>query len=229
MDYTTLAQFRTMVLEVFKRDDKSTEIDRAINDAYREMIACVHPRKLKDQIYHTCVLNREEYPLPEDVLRINHPLRLIDPTDDTNNSTAHTPLEFINKTDYDEREPNPNAGTIVPGRPDAYCIFKNSILLTPLPDKAYLIEVNVGGVGTALAAAADETIFQPTWDETHKAGALARLYIGIGLKEDADVWQSIYRWGFAGKEGGITGGLELLKQLCRAYEDPTLIVENNNL
>lgn len=229
MAYTTLADFRTMILEVYKRTDKTTEIDRAINEAYREMIAVTHPRKLKDQIYHTCTINREEYPLAEDVLRINHPIRLIDTSSDTNNASAHGPLEFIDKAEYDIREPNPNATTIVAGKPDAYCIWKNSILLTPLPDKAYRIEVNIGGEGTALSAATDETIFQPTWDETHKAGALSRLFVLIGLKEEADIWQSIYRWGFAGKEGKIAGGLEQLEALCRAYENAPFIVRNNNL
>ena len=229
MDYTTLADFRTMVLEVFKRDDKATELDRSINETYREMIAAVHPRKLKDQIYKICIIRREEYPLAENVLRILHPIRLIDMSSDVNNSSSHGPLEFIDKVEYDRREPNPNAATITPGRPTAYTIWKNSILLTPIPDKAYKMEVNIGGVGDALVAASDTSIFLPTWDETIKAGTLARLYLGIGLKEEADVWQSVYRWWFAGKEGKITGGLERLEQICKEYQQAPLIVQNNNL
>ena len=227
---TTLATFSTMVKEVYKRTDKATEIDRALNETYLEMIAATSPRKTQDQIYRPVVIGREEYPLPETVLRINHPIRLIDPNVASNNSSSHHPLKFLaNKDEYDRIEPNPNATTVITGRPWAYTIWKNSILITDLPDKAYTLEVNIGGVGTKLVASIDETIFQETWDETHKAGALARLFALIDLSDKADLWQRIYRYGFAGNEGLITGGLELLHQTTRDLQDGPFMVANNPL
>ena len=203
-----------MVLEVFKRDDKSTEIDRAINDTYFEMVACVDPRKQQDQIYKPVVRNREEYPIPDNVLRINHPVRLLE-VGASNRSSESTPLHYLTKDEYDEIEPNPNALTIYGGVPWAYSFWKNSILLTDIPDanNRWQIEVNIGGEATKLEAATDEVIFSPTWDECLKAGALSRLYAVISAWDRADKWQIVYRYGFAGTEGQINGGLELLKKL----------------
>lgn len=219
---TSFEDLQTAVLETFKRDDKQTELERAINDTNKEMVACVDPRKMKDQIYKPTVVGREEYAIPDTILRINHPIRLIDPTA-SNNQSSSFPLRFRNKDEYDELEPNPNASTIVPGVPSDYTFYKNSILLTPIPDRVYRLEMNVGGEATLLVEASDTTIFAPTWDETIKAGALARLYLGIQDKESAAAWQAVYRFGFAGNEKNITGGLELLKQLNEQIEKAPLI------
>lgn len=201
-----------MVLEVFKRTDKTTELKRAINDTYFEMVAAVDPRKQKDQIYRTTVTGREEYPIPDTLLRINHPIRILE--GDTNNASSSYPLEFMSKAEYDFWEPYPNALTVIGGKPWGYCIWKNSILLTDVPDKStYKLEINIGGEPSKMVADTDATIFSPTWDEVIKAGALARLYLGIELDDRVAVWQKIYRYGFAGDEGNITGGLELLKKL----------------
>lgn len=209
---TAFSDLQTMVLEVFKRTDKQTELERALNDTSREMVACIDPRKLKDQIYKTCVINQEDYTIPDTVLRINHPIRLIEPGS-TNNSSQNYPLKFIPKDEYDRIEPNPNAATIINGRPWAYTFWKNAILLTQIPDKAYILEMNVGGEAVVMVGDSDTTIFSPMWDETIKSGALARLYAGIQQKEDSAFWQNIYRFGFAGDKDNITGGLGLLKQL----------------
>jgi hypothetical protein len=222
----TLLELKTSVLEIFKRDDKETEIVRAINEAYSEMCATTAPRKLQDQIYKTVVIGREEYPVPDTVLRVAHPVRLLDPTAGNNSSSSYA-LEFLTKDEYDNLEPNPNAVEITTGKPHAYTLWKNSILLTDIPDKEYVLEINIGGIPTLLVAEIDETIFLPTWDETNKAGALTRLFGGIGLIQEADLWQRIYRYGFSGNEGYVTGGLELLRQLNRDIQSAPHIVRFN--
>ena len=209
---TTFLQHQTNVLGVFKRDDKTTELKQAINDTYKEMVACIDPPKQQDQIYKSTVINREEYVIPDNILRMNHPVRLIE-VGASNNSSESYPLSFISKQEYDEIESNPNASTIVPGKPFAYCMWKNSILLTKIPDKVYRLEINMGGEATPMSADADATIFAPTWDETIKAGALARMFAVIQLKEDVAFWQAVYKYGFAGSEDNIVGGLYLLKRL----------------
>ena len=226
---TTLAEFRTMVLETYKRTDKATELDRAINNTYFEMVAATHPRKSQDQIYRPAVVGREEYPFPDSILRINHPIRIIDPDVPSNNSSSHHTLVFKNKDEYDEIEPNPNATSPQTGRPWAYTIWKNSILLTDIPDKAYVLEINVGGSPTKFVSATDQTIFNEFWDETHKAGTLSRLFSIVQMTEEADFWQRVYRYGYAGNEGSITGGLALLKETAMDLQSAPLIVKNNLL
>lgn len=220
---TTFLEHQTSVLETFKRDDKLTELKRALNDTYKEMVACIDPRRQKDQIYKNTVIGREEYPIPNSILRINHPIRLIDPSA-SNNSSSSFPLEFKTKDEYDAIEPNPNASTINTGKPWAYTFWKNSILLTDLPDKVYRLEMNVGGEPLEMIEDGDETIFSTTWDETLKAGTLSRLYAGIESWDTANKWQSVYRYGFAGSEKSITGGLELLKRLNEQISDAQPIV-----
>lgn len=225
--FTTFEELQAKVLRAFKRTDKQTELEEAINEAYLEMVACIDPRKQKDQIYKTLVAGREEYPIPDTILRINHPIRLIEGT--TNNASTSHPLVFLTKEEYDRNEPNPNAVTIVGGRPWGYCIWKNSILLTDIPDSvSRKIEINIGGEATKMSALSDATIFTPTWDETIKAGALARLYAGIERTDLAGEWQKVYRYGFAGNESYITGGLELLKKLQDQVDKAPNIVVNND-
>lgn len=212
MSATAFSQHQTNVLAVYKRDDKTTELKAAINSAYQEMVAIVDPPKQQDQIYKDTVIGREEYVIPDSILRMNHPVRLIE-KNSTNNSSQSYPLKFISKQEYDEIEPNPNATTIIGGKPWAYCMWKNSILLTRIPDKVYSLEINMGGEATLMSADADTTIFAPTWDETLKAGALSRMFALVGLREEADFWQTVYKFGFAGAEDNITGGLFMLKRL----------------
>lgn len=218
-----------MILETFKRDDKATETNRAINDTYFEMVACIDPRKQQDQIYKPVVRNREEYPIPDNILRINHPIRLLE-IGASNRSSMSRPLFFLTKDEYDEIEPNPNALTIYGGTPWAYTFWKNSILLTDIPQYSskWNIEVNIGGEAARLEEASDEIIFSPTWDETVKAGSLSRLYAGISAWDRADKWQAVYRYGFAGSEGQIVGGLELFKKLTQDLEIATHIVKYND-
>ena len=222
----TLAQLRTMVKETFKRTDKDTEIDRAINDAYDEMVAAIYPRKSQDQIYKPLIIGREEYPLPDTILRVTHPIRLINTAANDSSSSSY-PMDFISKDEYDLWEPNPNASTVSDkGPPKKYTIWKNSVLVRPKPDlSTYYIEANVGGVVTRLVEASDATIFVATWDETQKAGTLSRLYLGIQLSGEADLWQQIYRWGFAGNEEHITGGLALMKAITQETQRAPMMVK----
>lgn len=220
---TAFSELQALVLTDFIRTDKTVEIKRALNDTYKEMVACVDPRRQRDQIYKATVAGREEYPIPTGVLRLNHPIRLIDPAASSGSASSY-PLHFLTKVEYDEIETNPNASTVDRGKPWAYTVYKNSVLLTDIPDQIYNIEMNVGGEATPMVEEGDATIFAPTWDETIKAGALSRLYANLKDWDTAGQWQTIYRWGFAGREGLINGGLELLKRLEQQATRAQLIV-----
>src|SRR3990167_2838052 len=198
---TTLANIRTVVNQVFKRTDKTAETTEAINETLREIIAALDPHKLQDQRWVPTVVGQEEYALPDTLLRLNHPVRLIDSASNNNSSLSYQ-LEFLTKSQYDYWEPNPNATTVVTGKPWAYAMWKNAILLTNIPDKAtYRIEINLGGVPTDLSAEVDTMIFADVWKETVKAGALARLYALMTLPERASFWREIFLNGYTGDGG----------------------------
>ena len=189
------------------------------------MIACLNPRKQQDQIYRSTVVGREEYPFPEAAIRIAHPVRLIDLTNNTNNSGSSYPLRFITKDEYDTLEPNPNATTIVGSKPEKYCIWKNSILLTPIPDLVYRLEINISQEATPLVDDLDQVIFSITWDETIKFGTLARLYATIERWDMVPQFRDAYQYGFAGKDGQLTGGLELFRKLQSEVQSAVDIVK----
>ena len=225
----TFANLQTRALQIFKRTDKTAELKEALNAAYREMVAAVGPRKLQDQVYHPVHIGREEYPVPSNLLRLNHPIRLLDPDVTSNNSSSHHPLKFITKDEYDVIEPFPNAPNPQTSRPWVYTLYKNSILLSGLPDKEYVLEMNIGGEPTELASDPDITIFREMWDETHIAGALSRLYAGIGLIGEAGNWADIYNNGYIDPKNGITGGLNLLKKIEKDNQQAPLISRFNAL
>ena len=103
------------------------------------------------------------------------------------------------------------------------------MLITPKPDKVYRLEANLDLLVVRLVEAADQTVLIRCWDETIKAGALARLFAGIKQYEDAKFWQGIYRFGFNGSEGKVSGGLELLQKITDDQQTAPLIADNNNL
>lgn len=226
---TTRAELRNRVKDYFNRDDKDDQIDDAINDTLREMAGCLEVRKLQDQRYVNLVEDQEDYALPDDLLRIRHPIRLIDRTAD-NSSSASFPLRFITKQEYDEWEPNPNATTINGGEPFAYTIWKNCILLTDIPDQAskWRIEINMGKEVVILSSDTDEPAFSDSWDEVIVCGTLTRMYALIGLYSDAEYWRNLYVNGFTGDQGQIVGGLKLLRMLDNDQAEAPLKVKFNN-
>ena len=209
---STLADLRTRLKEVFIRTDKDTEINRAISDAYLEMIAVIGDHKVEDRYYETIVAGRSDYLLPTSFLRIRHPAKIIDAENDSSHVSSY-PLRFLPPQEFDQWEPNPDATAPTTGRPWAYTIKKNSYLLTSVPDKAYTIEFLVGGSGNALVDDADEPVFASHWDETIVAGALKRMYALVKLYDQSNFWGGVYVNGHVDPNLGMSGGLNLLKQL----------------
>ena len=227
----SLANLRVQITDYgFKRTDKTSEIKRAINDTLKEIAGLFPNRKLQDQKWMPLVTGQEDYGLPDGLLRIAHPVRFIgNPT--RNDGAFNYPMIFVTKDEYDALEPNPNASSITrKSRCTHYTIWKRSILVWPLPDAStYRIEMNLGSEITILNAEVDAHPFSDIWDETICAGALSRLYAGLKMYEDADIWNTVYRWGHAGNERGITGGLELMKQIEESQTSAPLIVRPNVL
>lgn len=222
---SSLEDFKARVLRVYKRTDKDTEMVEAINDAYAEMVAIIDPRKLADRVYRPITAGRAQWALPVGFLRINHPIKLIDPNGGSRGAGSF-PLRFKTKEEYDELEPNPDASNPSTGTPWAYTIHKNSVWLTSIPDRAYTLEMSIGGEPTVLSGLSDEVIFSPTWDATLAAGACARLFTNTKQYKEAQVWQGVYENGWV---AGVKGGINLLKEIERDNKTAAIIVKNNRL
>lgn len=222
---SSLLQLRPRVLRIYKRTDKNTELDEAINDAYMEMIAAVAPRKMEDRVYRAVTAGRAQWALPSGVLRLNHPIKLIDPLGGSSTTSSY-PLRFITKEEYDFWEPNPDASSPTTGIPWGYTIHKNSIWLVNVPDRNYQLEMNIGGEPVRLVADSDQVIFSETWDPTLAAGAAARLFAQTKQYTDLKIWQGVYENGFL---AGQKGGLNLLKEIEQDNKQAVRIVRNNPL
>lgn len=201
----TRLNFLAYVKRIFKRTDKDTEIYEALNETIKDIGTRGPFPGYAFTSYTPCVVEQEDYPLPTDLLHISHPIKLLDGSA-TGDSGA--PLEFISKAEYDIREPNPNRTSPATGKPTAYTIYSNQIMLTPIPDSTdYLIEIDWGKIPPSLSADSDTAAFQEVGDEVIKWGTLWRLFAGVGLYEDADYWRNLYE-----------GGVERMKDIARDKE-----------
>jgi hypothetical protein len=188
---SALSTLRTYVKRDFKRTDKDTEVDQAINDMIMWIATKMPHGNYKYQSWINTAVGREDYSLPTNLIHLMHPIRLII---GTNSSESGFPLSRLSKEEYDIREPNPNRTSPSTGRPSAYTIFSRSILVTPIPDLAtYLLEINWSLRPVTLTADADLPSLGSEWDEVIKHGAMERVYAGMGMMEDANYWGSMYR------------------------------------
>ena len=192
------------------------------------MLSTVAHHKLQDRVYKSIVAGQYELSLPSGILRINHPIKLIDPTGGAL-SVNSGPLRFMTKEEYDAVEPESDDVSPSTGTPWGYTLWKNSIYIVTIPNKAYTLEINIGGEAVDLLADADESILSSVWDETIKAGALTRLFGSVKLYTDADYWRKVYLNGQEGDDNMLVGGLNLLKQLDHDNFNAVLIVKNQPL
>lgn len=228
---STRAELRARIIRTFRRTDKDTEINEAINDTIFEMYGIYQQRKTSQQLYVPTVINQEDYALPDHLLRINHPIRCIDPSED-NSSSNHYPMRFITKDEYDVLEPAPNVATIVDtDQPTHYTIWKNCILVHPLPDDVYNLEINcaIDPTNLPLSADIDECLFDKRWDETIAAGTLSRIFALVELFDRSQFYANIYQNGYAGGgDGTFRGGIKLLRELDKEVGRAPLIVQNRD-
>ena len=175
----------------FKRTDKDTELVQATNDMIAWVAALMPMGNYKFQSYLSTVTGQEDYPLPTDLLHLYHPVRFLK---GTTSADEGYDLIQLTKTEYDQREPNPNRTSPTTGTPTHYTIWSRQVLLTPIPDAStYLIEINRGKKPTTVANDADVHNLGSEWDPVLKVGVLERLYAGIGMVEEAAYWAAQYK------------------------------------
>jgi hypothetical protein len=226
---STLLELETRVKKIWKRDDAdTTPVKYAINDTYKAMLSVLGHHKLQDRMYKDIIAEQFEISLPLGILRINHPIKLIDPAGGSEGANSY-PLRFMTKAEYDDLEAYPEATDPGTGTPWGYALWKNSIYLTSIPDKAYLLEINMGGEPVDLLVDADASILSSVWDETIAAGALHRLFASVKLYTDSDYWRKAYLNGSEGDGNMLVGGLNLLRQLDRDNSNAVSIIKNQPL
>lgn len=226
---STLLELYDRVKMVYKRDDADTIPPKtAINDTYKAMLSVIGHHKLQDRMYKDIIAEQFEISFPLGILRIHHPIKLIDPAGGSEGANSF-PLRFMTKGEYDYWEPYPEATNPGTGTPWGYTVWKNSIYLTSIPDKAYILEIAMGGEPVDLLADVDESILSSVWDETIVAGALHRLFAAVKLYSDSDYWRKVYLNGSEGDGNLLVGGLNLLRQLDHDNSNAVPIVRNQPL
>lgn len=201
-----ITNFKTYVKYDFKRTDKDTEIVQALNDSMTAIAIKMPHSAYKYQSYKPTRVGIEDYQLPENIIHLRHPIRLIDGDDGW-------PLIHISKKEYDELEGNPNYASPSTGEPTHYCIYSNSVLLTPIPDSAsYYLEMDWTRHHTAISGASEEPSMGSEWDEVLKQMSLFRLFSGVGQYDDAMFWRSLY-------EDNMGNPVGMYADLLRAEHD----------
>jgi len=186
-------QFYSYVLRTFKRTDKETEVYEAYNETIKHLANLKGMEGLKFQSWIPTVVGQEDYPLPSTLCHVIHPVRFIEAAD----QESGYPLNKRTKEWWSAAYPNPNitnTSNLTKGRPADYCVFSNSLLLGPAPDKTtYIIELDWAKLPTSQDADSDIHQLGTDWDEVIKYGALARLYESVGMTDEADRFWILYR------------------------------------
>lgn len=207
----------------FKRENEDTRILQAINDMILYIAIRIPHSNYKFQSYANTTVGQEDYPLPDTILHLIHPIRLLEGS--TTNDQGFV-LEHITKEKYDELEPNPNRVNPSTGKPFAYTIYSRSILLTSIPDKVYLMEINWAEKPPLLVNDTDIHSLGSEWDEVIKWGALFRCYAGLGMIEESEYFRSKYE----NSNNDPTGIFKILLDNEKEYEGQIVgQIKNNSL
>ena len=178
-----LSDFKEYVQSYAKRPDKEDEIVQAYNDMIMWVALQMPHSGYKFQSYVNTQVGIEDYSLPNNMIHLIHPIRLLLGSD---SGDSGYPLEHITKQEYDLIEPNPNRTTPPRGRPSKYTVYSRSLLLTPVPDSnEYIMEINRSKRPVDLAEDTETSNLGSEWDEVLLWGTLERLYAGMGMAEES--------------------------------------------
>lgn len=220
----TLSDFKTYVKRDFKRTDKDTEILTAYNDTIRWLSSKMAVGDYKYQSFVNTTVGIEDYELPSNMLHLFHPIKLLL---GSNSGDEGFQLDFITKSAYDLREPNPNRNNPQTGRPSAYTIWSRSILLTSIPDSSsYILEINWSKRPVDQASSTDTPSLPQEYDEILKWGTLERLYEGMGQYDVALYWGNKYH-DLEDKPKGLLR--DLFEEEIGREGDAIGQIQNNNL
>ena len=178
-DSMELSEFVDYVQTYAKRPDKEAEIIQAYNDMIMWIAAQMPHSGYKYQSYINTRDGVEDYALPNNMLHLIHPIRLLL---GTGSGDSGYPLDHITKQGYDLIEPNPNRTNPPKGRPSKYTVYSRSLLLIPIPDRdTYLLEINRSKRSVDMSVDTETPALGPEWEEVLLHGTLERIYAGMGM------------------------------------------------
>lgn len=226
--YMTLANFLTYVKLDFKRQDKDTELTQHYNDMINWVSVQMPHSGYKFQSYVNTTVGVEDYPVPENLIYLMHPIRFLL---GAGSGDEGYPMDHVSKQEYDALESNPNRTNPPKGRPRAYTLYNRRILVTPIPDLAtYLFEINWTKRAVPLSATTDIPNLGSEWDEVLKQGTLARTYAGLGMLEESLFWDKKYHVMDPYGNDMPAGLCRKLLEIERDREGSAIgVIRNNNL
>lgn len=186
----TGANFYTYLLSTFKRTDKSVEAFDAITDTVRDMkrqFAWDESKIDKDTSVGISVLGTYKIPVEADMGLFMGDVIL---RDGTNSYT----LKKRSKEDWDVRYPNPDASSVLRGRPRDWCWFAGNILIGPVPDRtSYLYHLSYSADdGVAIVTGTPVVPFSDSYRECLRQGSLMRLYYQLENDEQGAKYERAY-------------------------------------
>ena len=192
----TGAEWKTYVLNKFKRTDKDTELYQATTDIIADMRLQFDSEDYKDEAYTAGISTLGEYKmaLPSDFGHIIGVVSLIDSA----TNQEYDPLVKISKEEYDSRTSdrlltsNQNFGI-----PESFCIYGKELFISPVPDKTtYRYQINYTTEDFAEIASSTTSVpFSDRYRNVLRCGVLAELYDGMENFDEANYWRTMYTAG----------------------------------
>ena len=157
----TGSNFLTYVKEIFKRDDKDTELYEIITDVVQNLRATYFFEDYKKESYTDDIASLGDYKLtlPSEFRHLIGDVVLQE-----DNGTSRQ-LIRLTKPQFDEKYPHPNDSNVSKARPVDYCIFSGQVLLGPVPDStSYVYQITHSTEDeTAITSATTEVPFTDRW------------------------------------------------------------------
>lgn len=174
----------------FKRSDKDTELYSAMTDAVRDMKQAFEFDSIKVEKNTTATISV----LGNYTIANESDLGLYIGDVVLRDGTNSYVLKKLSKEDFDVRFPNPQASSVLRGRPRYWCSFGGNILIGPVPDRTnyqYHISYTVDD-GSSIDGNTASVPFTPTYRECLKYGTLARAYKGVENDQEAQEQEALY-------------------------------------
>lgn len=185
----TGAELLTYIKKTFKRTDKDTELYEAITETIMDIKIAFNPEQFKTIGYTAGIDTIGEYSftLPTNFGHLIGDIKILD-------GTSSYALEKLSKSSYDRLEANPSYSGVDTSKPTHFCIYGGQVFLYPVPDSLdYQYELNYTEEDatevTAVTAVVD---FTDRHRDTLKYGVLSRMYIDLGIDDEAMKFTNLY-------------------------------------
>lgn len=211
----TGTEFRTYVINKFKRDDKDTELYQATTDIIADMRLQFNSEDYKEEAYASGIAALGEYKmaLPSD---FGHIIGNVSITDSASNQD-YGQLVKVSKDKYDELTTDRllTSGQNF-GVPQYFCIYGKELFISPVPDKTtYRYHLNYTTEDfTEITAATTNVPFSNQYRNILRCGVLAELYDGMENFDEANYWRTMYTAGLLKIKQNDDGNVQDDESVC---------------